>query len=75
MNEADWLSPSPTDQRTLFEGNSILRGGREPHIRETRQEAEQSRAGERGGRYSALSAGTAPWHRALGRSGHFGWND
>jgi len=32
MREADWLDPDPIDQRTVFEGNSILRGGREPHI-------------------------------------------
>ncbi len=29
MNEDDWLNPTPIDQRTLYEGNSILRGGRE----------------------------------------------
>ena len=32
MNEADWLNPSAIDQRTLYEGNTILRGGREPRI-------------------------------------------
>ena len=32
MAEADWLDPPAIDQRTLFEGNSILRGGREPVI-------------------------------------------
>jgi predicted metal-dependent TIM-barrel fold hydrolase len=32
MKEADWLDPAPIDQRTVFEGNSILRGGREPRI-------------------------------------------
>ncbi|WP_110686918.1 TatD family hydrolase [Salinicola aestuarinus] len=32
MNEADWLDPPAVDQRTLFAGNSILRGGREPRI-------------------------------------------
>lgn len=26
INEADWLEPAPIDQRTLFEGNSVLRG-------------------------------------------------
>jgi hypothetical protein len=26
MQEAHWLSPEPIDQRTLFEGNSVLRG-------------------------------------------------
>jgi len=33
MSEADWLDPPPIDQRALFEGNSILRGGREPVVR------------------------------------------
>ncbi|MBX2854588.1 MAG: TatD family hydrolase [Rhodobacteraceae bacterium] len=32
MAESDWQDPAPIDQRTLYEGNSILRGGREPHI-------------------------------------------
>ncbi|TCT12585.1 hypothetical protein EDC22_102270 [Tepidamorphus gemmatus] len=32
MNEADWLDPPAIDQRTLYEGNSVLRGGREPVI-------------------------------------------
>ena len=32
IKEADWLDPQPIDQRALFEGNSILRGGREPVI-------------------------------------------
>jgi len=26
MQEADWLDPPPIDQRTLYEGNSVLRG-------------------------------------------------
>lgn len=26
FNESDWLDPLPVDQRTLFEGNSVLRG-------------------------------------------------
>lgn len=26
FNEEDWLNPAPIDQRTLFEGNSVLRG-------------------------------------------------
>jgi hypothetical protein len=34
MREEDWLSPPAIDQRTLYEGNSILRGGREPVIEE-----------------------------------------
>jgi len=32
MNESDWLNAGPVDQRDTFEGNSILRGGREPVI-------------------------------------------
>ncbi len=34
MKEADWLDPPPIDQRTLFEGNSILRGGRDARVEE-----------------------------------------
>ena len=34
MSEDDWLNPPAIDQRTLYEGNSILRGGREPVIAE-----------------------------------------
>ena len=32
MKEDDWLNPPPIDQRNMYEGNSILRGGREPKI-------------------------------------------
>lgn len=32
MKEADWLNPVDIDQRALYEGNSILRGGREPRV-------------------------------------------
>ncbi|MBV8698913.1 MAG: hypothetical protein JO052_13785, partial [Bradyrhizobium sp.] len=32
MKEQDWLDPAPIDQRTLFEGNSVLRGGQNPRI-------------------------------------------
>ena len=32
MREADWLDPPPLDQRTLFQGNSVLRGGQTPRI-------------------------------------------
>ena len=35
MHEDDWLNPSAIDQRTLYEGNSILRGGREPLVQES----------------------------------------
>lgn len=34
MQESHWLSPDPIDQRTLFEGNSVLRG-QTPRIGET----------------------------------------
>lgn len=34
FNEQDWLNPAPVDQRTLFEGNSVLRGGQTPRIDE-----------------------------------------
>jgi uncharacterized protein len=32
IKESDWLEPAPIDQRTLYAGNSILRGGQEPRI-------------------------------------------
>lgn len=35
MQEDDWLDPPQIDQRTLFNDNSILRGGREPVIGDT----------------------------------------
>lgn len=43
MKEDDWLNPAPIDQRTVYEGNSILRGGREPiiHTPETNTTKEQ----------------------------------
>jgi len=34
MREADWLDPAPIDQRTLYMGNSVLRGGQTPRIEE-----------------------------------------
>ena len=36
MEEDDWLNPPPIDQRTVYEGNSILRGQREPVIEEVK---------------------------------------
>jgi predicted metal-dependent TIM-barrel fold hydrolase len=36
IKEEDWLNPPPVDQRLLYMGNSILRGGQEPRI-ETRK--------------------------------------
>ena len=32
MKEEDWLNPPPIDQRTLFMGNSVLRGGQTPRV-------------------------------------------
>jgi predicted metal-dependent TIM-barrel fold hydrolase len=32
MKESDWIEPAAIDQRTLFEGNSVLRGGQAPRI-------------------------------------------
>lgn len=37
MKEADWLEPTPIDQRSLFEGNSVLRGGQRPRLEIPRQ--------------------------------------
>lgn len=32
ISEQDWLDPHPIDQRTVYSGNSILRGGRSPRV-------------------------------------------
>ena len=32
MDEQHWLAPAAIDQRTLYEGNSVLRGGQPPRI-------------------------------------------
>ncbi len=32
IKEDDWLNPPAIDQRTLYEGNSILRGGKDPRV-------------------------------------------
>ncbi|HSG54407.1 MAG TPA: TatD family hydrolase [Paracoccaceae bacterium] len=37
MNEQDWLNPPPIDQRTVYEGNSILRGQREPVVSDAKR--------------------------------------
>jgi uncharacterized protein len=37
MKEADWLDPAPIDQRSLFQGNSVLRGGQTPRIEAPRR--------------------------------------
>ena len=38
MQEADWLNPAPIDQRTLYMGNSVLRGGQTPKVETARVE-------------------------------------
>lgn len=38
FSEDDWLNPPPVDQRSLFEGNSVLRGGQTPKIEEPDKE-------------------------------------
>jgi predicted metal-dependent TIM-barrel fold hydrolase len=37
MKETDWTDPAPIDQRTLFQGNSVLRGGQMPRIEAPRR--------------------------------------
>jgi predicted metal-dependent TIM-barrel fold hydrolase len=37
MKQTDWLEPAPIDQRTLFQGNSVLRGGQTPRIEPLRR--------------------------------------
>jgi uncharacterized protein len=37
MKETDWTDPAPIDQRTLFQGNSVLRGGQAPRIEAPRR--------------------------------------
>jgi uncharacterized protein len=32
IKEDDWLNPPPIDQRTLYMGNSVLRGGQTPKV-------------------------------------------
>jgi hypothetical protein len=32
FHESDWLNPQPIDQRNLFQGNSVLRGGQTPRV-------------------------------------------
>jgi predicted metal-dependent TIM-barrel fold hydrolase len=32
IKEDDWLNPAPIDQRTLYMGNSVLRGGQTPKV-------------------------------------------
>jgi uncharacterized protein len=37
MSETDWLDPDSIDQRALFQGNSVLRGGQTPRIEAPRR--------------------------------------
>ena len=39
MSDQDWLEPAPIDQRHLYGGNSVLRGGQEPKIEEKRPDS------------------------------------
>ncbi|MFK7890430.1 MAG: TatD family hydrolase [Granulosicoccus sp.] len=43
MKDTHWLDPVPVDQRAVYEGNSILRGGREPIVEEPRVAAQADR--------------------------------
>jgi predicted metal-dependent TIM-barrel fold hydrolase len=35
MSESDWLAPPAVDQRTLYQGNTVLRGGQAPRVDES----------------------------------------
>jgi uncharacterized protein len=43
MNEQHWLAPAAIDQRTLYEGNSVLRGGQTPRIEQPGRPADDLR--------------------------------
>ena len=36
MQEEDWLAPAAIDQRTLYQGNTVLRGGQTPKVETAR---------------------------------------
>ena len=36
MSEEDWLAPAAIDQRTLYQGNTVLRGGQTPKVETAR---------------------------------------
>ena len=36
MREEDWLAPAAIDQRTLYQGNTVLRGGQTPLVEPAR---------------------------------------
>jgi predicted metal-dependent TIM-barrel fold hydrolase len=43
MRQEHWLAPAPIDQRTLYEGNSVLRGGQTPRIERPGRPADELR--------------------------------
>jgi predicted metal-dependent TIM-barrel fold hydrolase len=43
MREAHWTNPAAVDQRTLYEGNSVLRGGQTPVIQQPGRAADDLR--------------------------------
>ena len=42
MDEDDWLDPDPIDQRQMYQGNTILRGGRDPVVEDPSEKRKQS---------------------------------
>jgi hypothetical protein len=42
IKEEDWLNPPSIDQRTLYMGNSVLRGGQAPRIEEVKRGVEDN---------------------------------
>ena len=40
MKEDDWLNPQPIDQRLLYEGNTVLRGGQTPRVEAPKHDLE-----------------------------------
>ncbi|CKX63942.1 Uncharacterised protein [Mycobacterium tuberculosis] len=40
MRKEHWLAPAAIDQRTLYEGNSVLRGGQTPRIEQPGRSAD-----------------------------------
>jgi hypothetical protein len=43
MDEQHWLTPAAIDQRTLYEGNSVLRGSQTPRIEQPGRPADDLR--------------------------------
>lgn len=43
MRASDWIDPPAVDQRTIYEGNSILRGGRDPVIEDVARRRSRGR--------------------------------